>query len=159
MVLSIGKFHAFITFPLMTTYFLSLNPFIKSIFFNGMLLCIFILYQGQRYWHLKLKRLENKPFSQSENLQFFKKRKRINWLLISGIPVVLIFQFLTVDWLSMDSEIILWSVLANLFAVLDHINCYHRQLMVDNSEDLKYLIRNKRFKKASLAKDLQENRF
>lgn len=152
------KLHTFFTFPLLTIYFVSENPLGKSLFFvYGMILCIIILFQGQKYWYLKLKSLERKPFSQSENLKFFKKSKRTNLILISPIPVVMIFQILLINWSISDFNILLWSILANLFAVLEHINYYHTQLMVDNKSDLIYLIRNKRLKTASLAKDLKEN--
>jgi len=154
------KFHAFFTFPLLAIYFLTQHPFVKSIWFlYGMMVCIFILYQGQKYWQLKLRRLEGKPFSQVKNLKFFKKAKRINFLLIMGMPVILVVQLLIVNWSESDLDIVLWSFAANLFAVLEHINYYHTQLMVDNTSDMAYILRNKKLKTASLAKDLKENRF
>jgi len=52
----------------------------------------------------------------------------------------------------------LWGILSNIFAILEHINYYNRQLMIDNSSDLEYLKRYKRLKVASLAKDLKENK-
>jgi hypothetical protein len=53
--------------------------------------------------------------------------------------------------------ITLISFAANAFGILEHINYYHTQLMIDNTSDLSYLLRNRKFKKASLAKDLSEN--
>lgn len=154
------KFHAFFTFPLLTIYFLMKYPFIKSIWFiYGMSVCIVVLYQGQKYWQLKLWRLEGKPFSQVKNLRFFKKAKRINFLLIAGMPLVLAVQLLIADWAVTDFDLLLWSLAANLFAVLEHVNYYHTQLMVDNTADVAYILRNKKFKTASLAKDLKENSF
>ena len=152
------KLHAFFTFPALTVYFLATYPFLKSISFcYGMLVCIFILYQGQKYWQLKLWRLERKPFPQPKNLRFFRKAKRINHFLILGIPLVFILQFLIADWSSQDSGILFFTIVANVFAVLEHINYYHTQLMVDNAPDLHYIIHNKKLKAASLAKDLKEN--
>ncbi|HET8803559.1 MAG TPA: hypothetical protein VFM72_03205, partial [Aequorivita sp.] len=152
------KLHAFVSFPLLTIYFLSKYPVLKSIWFiYGMLVCMFILYQGQKYWQLKLWRLEGMPFSQGKNLRFFRKAKQINLLLFIGIPIILGLQILIVDWATQDFPIIFWSILANAFAVLEHINYYHTQLMVDNAADFKYIIRNKKLKTASLAKDLSEN--
>jgi hypothetical protein len=154
------KIHAFVTFPLLTIFFLSKHPFLKSIWFiYGMLICIFILYQGQKYWQLKLWRLQRKPFSQVKNLKFFKKIKRINLQLIMGIPIILGLQIFIADWSIQDFDLILWSVAANVFAVLEYFNYYHTQLMVDNSSDINYIIRNKKLKTASLAKDLKENSF
>ena len=154
------KLHAFISFPLLIVYFLSKYPFLKSIaFVYGMLVCIFILFQGQKYWQLKLWRLEGKPFSQIKNLRFFRKAKRVNLLLIMGIPLDFAVQIFVVDWTTQDFNILFWSVLANSFAVLEHINYYNKQLMVDNTADFKYIVRNKKLKTASLAKDLKENSF
>ena len=154
------KSHAFFTFPLLTIYFVLQHPFIKSIWFiYGMLVCIFILFQGQKYWQLKLWRLVGKPFSQVKNLKFFRKTKRINLLLILGIPIVLALQLLIVDWTTQDFNILFWSFLANGFAILEHFNYYNKQLMVDNAADFNYIIRNKKLKTASLAKDLRENSF
>ena len=152
------KAHAYITFPALIVYFLFNYPFLKSIWFiYGMLLCIFILYQGQKYWQLKLWRLEGKPFSQLENLKFFHKAKKFNSLLILGIPIVFGIQILIVGWTKEDVNILLFSFFANLFAILEHINYYHKQLMIDKTSDVQYLLRNKKLKTASLAKDLQEN--
>lgn len=154
------KFHAFFTFPLLTFYFVLNHPFLKSIWLiYGMLVSIFILFQGQKYWQLKLWRLEGKSFSQVRNLKFFKKLKHINLLFLMGMPIILAVQLLIVDWTMADVDILLWSFAANLFAVLEYINYYHKQLMVDNTSDVAYILRNKRLKTASLAKDLKENSF
>ncbi|XOL41547.1 hypothetical protein KCTC32420_01932 [Aequorivita nionensis] len=75
------------------------------------------------------------------------------------MPIILAVQLLIVDWTMADVDILLWSFAANLFAVLEYINYYHKQLMVDNTSDVAYILRNKRLKTASLAKDLKENSF
>src|SRR5690606_40166497 len=90
-----------------------------------------ILFQGQKYWQLKLWRLQGKSFSQVRNLKFFKKLKHINLLFLMGMPIILAVQLLIVDWTMADVDILLWSFAANLFAVLEYINYYHKQLMVD----------------------------
>jgi hypothetical protein len=51
----------------------------------------------------------------------------------------------------------MWAVFANIFGILEHFNYYNRQLMIDNTQDLNYVIRNRKLKIASLAKDLSEN--
>ena len=152
------RFHAFVTFPAILVYLILENSF-TDIFFllYGVLICIIILIQGQHYWKLKLYRLMNKPFNQEKNLNIFKNSKKINLILIGLIPITFGFQFYLNEWQFIPENLILWGVLANLFAVLEHINYYNRQLMIDNSSDLEYLKRNKRLKVASLAKDLKEN--
>jgi hypothetical protein len=52
----------------------------------------------------------------------------------------------------------MWAVFANIFGILEHVNYYNRQLMIDNTQDLNYVIRNRKLKIASLAKDLKENK-
>ena len=49
---------------------------------------------------------------------------------------------------------IVWASLLALFAGLEHINYYHRQLMYDNAQDLQWLLRHRRLRRAHLAEDL-----
>ena len=152
------RLHAFVTFPAILIYLIFNNSF-SNIFFllYGILVCIIILIQGQHYWKLKLYKLINKPFNQEKNLTIFRNSKKINLILISLIPIIFIIQLYKNDWKIIPENLILWAILANFFAVLEHINYYNRQLMIDNSADLEYLKRNKKLKIASLAKDLKEN--
>lgn len=152
------RLHAFVTFPAILIYLALKNSF-TDIFFllYGVLICIVILIQGQHYWKLKLYKLIDKPFSQEKNLNIFNKSKKLNLILICLIPVIFGIQFYQNEWKIIPENLFFWGVLANLFAVLEHINYYYRQLMIDNSSDLEYLRRNKRLKIASLAKDLKEN--
>ena len=48
-----------------------------------------------------------------------------------------------------------WGVLANLFAIGQHISYYYIQLMIDNPYDVIYIKKNKRLIEASLAKDMR----
>ncbi|NGX85305.1 hypothetical protein [Aequorivita sp. KMM 9714] len=152
------KFHAFISFPSLFIYLILTNS-LRDIFFllYGVLVCILVLIQGQHYWKLKLYSLIDKPFNQEKNITFFKKSKKLNLILIGLIPLVFVFQLYQNDWRILPENLISWGILANLFAVLEHVNYYNRQLMIDNLSDLEYLKRNKRLKVASLAKDLKEN--
>jgi hypothetical protein len=152
------RFHAFVTFPLILVY-LSLKYSFTDIFFllYGLLICIVILIQGQHYWKLKLYQLINKPFNQEKNLNIFKNSKKLNLILIGLIPIIFIIQLYLNDWQIIPENLIVWGILANAFGVLEHVNYYNRQLMIDNSSDLEYAMRNKRLKIASLAKDLKEN--
>lgn len=152
------KFHACFTFPLIAIYLLLRNPITDIVFLMyGLVLIIFILFQGQYYWKLKLQRLTGQPFDQKKSLALFKRAKSINGYLIAFIPLVFLFQiYLSKNKVSLN-ELTIWATVANLFGVLEHINYYYIQLSIDNSEDLKYLKRYKKLKIASLAKDLREN--
>ncbi len=152
------RFHAFVTFPLIFIYLILENSILDIIFLlYGILLCIIVLIQGQHYWKLKLYRLLDKSFNQERELNIFRNTKRLNLILIALIPLVFVFQVLQSNWQIMPKNLILWGLMANIFGVLEHINYYNRQLMIDNLSDVKYLQRNKKLKIASLAKDLKEN--
>ena len=152
------KFHAYVTFPLITLNVLRKHPVIEILFLlYGLALIIFILMQGQHYWKLKLYRLTDKEFDQRKNLDLFLKVKTINNYLIALIPAVLLLQLYLSGWkIEMDS-LMSWALAANLFAILEHINYYYRQLTIDNSADVKYVLTNRRLKVSSLAKDLKDN--
>lgn len=152
------RFHAFVTFPLILVY-LSLKNSFTDIFFllYGLLICIVILIQGQHYWKLKLYRLIDKPFNQEKNLNIFRNSKKLNLVLIGLIPIIFGIQIYQNDWQIIPENLMVWGILANVFAVLEHVNYYNRQVMIDNSSDLEYLKRNKKLKISSLAKDLKEN--
>lgn len=124
----------------------------------GLIVCMVILYQGQLYWRLKLDRLTGKQINQDANIRFFKKSKRFNWILISFMIPVLVVQLYIQKWNIESNDMFYWGILANIFAVLEHINYYYTQLMIDNKYDVEYLVKNKKLKKASLAKDLIGNR-
>lgn len=151
------RFHTFVTFPALLVYALFTYPPSEVVFLAyGLLVCIIILYQGQRYWKLKLDRLEEQKIEQEKNIRFFIKAKSINRLLISCMPILLMVLLYLNTW--GYNEMLLWGLLANVFAILEHINYYHTQLMVDNSYDVAFLVTNKRLKKASLAKDMEEKK-
>lgn len=98
-----------------------------------------------------------KPFNQEKNLNLFRNSKKINLILIALIPIIFAIQLYQNDWGIIPENLILYGILSNFFAILEHINYYNRQLMIDNSADLKYIKRNKKLKIASLAKDLKES--
>jgi len=152
------RMHAFVTFPFIIIYLLFTNSFLDIIFLlYGLVLCIFILFQGQHYWKLKLNRLTGNPFDQNKNLTFFRKSKKVNLIMISLIPIIFIIQLYLTNWIIKPENLMFWGAIANLLGVLEHINYYNIQLMIDNTSDLYYVIRNRRLKIASLAKDLSEN--
>lgn len=154
------KFHAFVTAPAMLLYGNFHFSIRESVFLSyGLIVCILILYQGQHYWKLKLHRLQNKPIDQNKNIQFFRRWKKLNILLISIMPVVFLIQTALDGWKIIPDNVLFWSILANVFAILEYINYYHIQLMIDNSEDFHYVLRNKRLKIAGLSNDLRRGRF
>lgn len=149
--------HAFITFPLIAVWLIITKPFSDILFLlYGLVLCISILYQGQHYWKLKLYTLTGRTFDRNKNLNFFRNSKRSNLVMIALIPLVLVIQLYLNNW-TLNGNLMLWAIIANVFGILEHINYYNRQLMVDNTSDINYLIRNRKLKTASLAKDLLEN--
>ena len=77
--------------------------------------------------------------------------------MIGLIPIVLIIQLYFSNWEVKTENLMFWAIIANVFGILEHINYYNRQLMIDNSSDLNYVIKNRKLKIASLAKDLLEN--
>lgn len=152
------RMHAFLTFPLIAIYLLFTNSFQDIIFLlYGLVLCIFILFQGQHYWKLKLNRLTGKPFDLNRNLIFFRKSKKINLFMIGLIPLIFMIQLYITNWTLKTENLMFWAGIANVFGILEHINYYNRQLMIDNTSDLNYVMRYRKLKMASLAKDLSEN--
>ncbi len=117
-----------------------------------------ILFQGQHYWKLKLYRLTKKDFDQQKNINFFKKMKWLNIFLIGLMPVILFFKLYIFGWTIKPENLFIWSLVANAFGILEHINYYNRQLMIDNIFDLKYIMHYKRLKISSLKKDIEENK-
>jgi hypothetical protein len=116
------------------------------------------LFQGQHYFKLKLKSLHGNSFDQNKNLLFFRKSKKVNLILIGLIPFVFVIQLFITDWIIKADNLLIWAVFANVFGIFEQINYYNRQLMIDNKSDLNYLLRNRKLKIASLAKDLKENK-
>lgn len=149
--------HAFLTFPAMIVYMAFHHPFTDILFLvYGLLVCILILIQGQHYWKLKLYRLTGKPFDQGYHIGLFQKARKVNLVFIGLIPVMFIIQLYFNQWSIPTGELFIWALVANCFAILEHINYYNIQLMIDNMSDVQYVLRNKRFKTASLKKDLMD---
>ena len=152
------RLHAIFTFPLIFFYF-SFNYPLKDILLleYGLLVCIFILFQGQHYWKLKLYSLKAISFDKNRNVQLFKKSRTINAVLIIFMPIVLLLQLSMKAWTVGSPQLMIGALMVNVFAILEHVNYYHTQLMVDNRADFDYVVKNKRLKTASLKKDLLEN--
>ncbi len=124
----------------------------------GIAFVVFILIQGTHYWRLKFFALQGKPIQQEQELDRFKKFKTINEILIGLIPVFVLLQwYISGKGFAEDNHLV-WAILANVFAVLEHINYYYYQLTYDNSYDVKYLLHNRKLKPASLKKDIRDGR-
>jgi len=145
---SAEKFFA-IVFTGITIIVLIKLPKPETIFLlYGLLIITIILFQGQHYWKLKFYALTEKPFDQKKNFELFKKAKRLNLIIISIIPLIILVQQFLTDW-----RIYFYGQYSlTYFCILEHINYYHRQLMIDSISDLDYLLKNKRLKIASLKK-------
>lgn len=124
----------------------------------GLVLIAYLLFQGQRYWQVKLSHLLNQPIQEGAHLAFFHRAKRINHWLFGFMPLVCLLQGLLFGWHITISTRISLAILANGFAVLEYINYYHWQLMIDTLADAQYLRRHRKLKVASLASDLAAQR-
>ena len=133
---------------------------LKNIIFllYGLLVVVLILFEGKHYLKLKLYRLTDRLFEQGKNIELFRKAKVLNSVLICVMSVVFIFQLYLSGWVIKGENHIGWALAANAFGILEHINYYHRQLSIDNLADVKYVLRNKKLKVASLAKNLRDNK-
>jgi hypothetical protein len=151
------RFNAFLFIGVML-YVIHTYGFLNTVFLNyGLFVMVFILIQGQHYWKLKLYSLTGIPFDQRSNLALFRRSEQMNVVLICLMPfIVLLQRYLSHGDIGPDN-LFGWAIFANVFAVLEHINYYHRQLMIDNPHDWAYLRRNKKLKIASLKKDLRDH--
>lgn len=121
----------------------------------GLAVFSFVLWQGQYYWKLKLLSLKGVTIDQQKSQALFRKAKRINLVLLAFIPVVL---FLQIRLAGDGIKLLGCAIAANAMGILEHVNYYVRQLMIDNEYDLRYLMRYKRLKIPSLVKDLRDGR-
>lgn len=119
------------------------------------LICL-VLAQGTLYWHLKLRTIDT--VTQRLPAYFhrlFTRFKRTNGILIAGYLPLFVYM-LSTHQTQGDEPI--WATVFWLFALLEHINYYHYQLMHDTTNDMRYLLRYKRLRHAPLATDLARNR-
>lgn len=142
-------FLAFIFFPFNSSFSLLYGLFVLS----------FILWQGQFYWKVKLKSLKGQEINQKQCISLFKTFKFINQILIFIIPFLFAFQLYLSNWTITSKLIFGLAIASNLLAILEYINYFVKQLMIDNKNDIIYLKKNKKLKTPGLIKDLRENRF
>jgi len=120
-----------------------------------------ILWQGTAYWWLKLRAVRTdseigrRPLCRA--LPALAVMKKVNWVLIGMLPVLLGVQGLVGTAFRSDLDVIAGLGLYVL-AVLEQINYYHYQLMYDTAADWPYLTTHKRLKRSKLYQDLSELR-
>lgn len=121
----------------------------------GLALVSVILIEGAHYWHLKLRSLRTKRPLPNGFRRRFARFRTLNVVLLASCPLVA--GLLHLLGLGSGSDLFFGSLLAG-FAVLEHVNYFHVQLMHDNRADLAYLLRHRRLRRAPLADDLRRAR-
>ena len=112
----------------------------------------YILVQGSFYWHLKIRAVvygTQLPSYFSTVFRFFQ----VSNIPALGIPFVVLLTAILLDRASVAD--VAWSASLLAFAILEHINYYVYQLMHDTANDLAYLKRHRKFRRAPLAEDLR----
>jgi len=122
-------------------------------------LVTWILWQGTAYWRLKLRAVQTdseigaKPLCRA--LPALAVLKKVNWVLIGMLPVLLAGQGLIGTAFRSGFDVIAGLGLYVL-AVLEQVNYYHYQLMYDYPPDWRYLVEHKKLKRSSLNRALEK---
>jgi hypothetical protein len=117
-------------------------------------LVAWMLWQGAAYWWLKLRAVQMDSGIARKHLRWFQVLKKVNWVLIGMLPILLGGRGLMGTVFSSGFDLVAGLGLYTL-AVLEQINYYHYQLMYDYPPDWRYLVENKRLKRSSLNRALQ----
>ncbi|MFD8561244.1 hypothetical protein ACWDOR_39525 [Streptosporangium canum] len=117
----------------------------------GFALFALLLLEGAEYWSAKLRQITTRNRFLPGAGAFLVARR--------GNVAVLVAGLLFITWTVMnDPGAGSWPGLGfGLFAVLEHVNYFHVQLMYDTAEDLRYL-RSRGLRRAHLARDLAVHR-
>jgi hypothetical protein len=119
----------------------------------GMFVICIILAQGTFYWHLKLQSVyKNELVLPSYFERAFSLFKWVNVALLSIYPILMIANRITP---LVHFQTSFWSNALFLFALLEQVNYYHYQLSHDNLNDIRFLIKHKKFRRSPLYVDLQ----
>ena len=112
---------------------------------------IYILLQGMLYWQLKLQSTVSRQPLPAFFQPLYRFFKYSNVVAIAGVAVFI--------GLAGSGPVDLWWSCGLLaFAVLEHINYYHYQLMYDTRGAFDYVRRNGRLRKAALGLDMGRNK-
>ena len=119
---------------------------------SAMGLICWLLVQGTLYWHLKLRALTQKTRTlPAYFVRTFTAFRVINLCCFALFP--LLAGYLRATGQIQTSQLV-GATLLWFFAILEHINYYHLQLMHDNPPDIRYLIQHKRLRPSPLRSDL-----
>jgi hypothetical protein len=113
----------------------------------------YLLLQGALYWQLKHRALSTSLSLPNYFERLFKLFKISNLVLLGGVALGFAMQIVNDGWHMQ----LAWPLGIFLFAVLEHINYYHYQLMYDTSASVRYVLRNRRLRKAALGVDLSRS--
>lgn len=112
----------------------------------------YVLGQGSLYWHLKLRSMSERaplPAWFAALFRFFK------WSNAFALGAPLAFLVVAAYLGGASGSDIAWSAGLLMFATLEFVNYYAWQLMHDNANDLAYLWKYRRLRRAPLAEDLR----
>jgi hypothetical protein len=113
----------------------------------GVALIMGVLVQGSGYWFVKLRQLKHKS-RLPIGLEWFRRFRSINVVVLGCCWLAGL-----VGTFTQPSRNALPGLLFTSFAVLEHVNYFHVQLMHDTSNDVRRLLR-RGFRRSSLARDL-----
>ena len=117
---------------------------------GGMAMVSYILLQGAYYWHLKQAAQVNRtPLPAYFHALF----KGFQWSNVAGLCAMALALVYGATG-STSPASMLWACGLTFFALLEHINYYHHQLMYDTRGAFAGLFRHRRLRKAALAVDL-----
>ncbi|MFF4989374.1 hypothetical protein ACFY19_19440 [Streptosporangium saharense] len=116
---------------------------------TGLLLVLVVLAEGGAYWWLKFAQLTSRS-PVPRGMGAYRVLARVNLALLAGGAVVV-----GASLAGGASGARVWPGLALwVFAVLEHVNYFHVQLMHDTRADLARLVRTRRLHRSHLARDL-----
>jgi hypothetical protein len=155
-----GESLAVVGFIIVSFLFNKANPQLQLFslfsFWASFFLLEFLLVQGIMYWYSKWRRLRSENTSVTP-IAIVQRLKKVQiWNIVLMIVVPFIFVFDLVKWYpSLPLKGLSLSAFIYLFAILEYINYFHIQLSYDNRSDMKYLVKSKKLKQASLSKDFE----
>ncbi|MEU4830722.1 hypothetical protein [Streptosporangium sp. NPDC023615] len=113
----------------------------------GFALFALLLLEGAGYWSAKLRQIATRD-------RFLPGRRAFEILRRGNVAVLAVGLLFVAGTVVVDPGIGSWPGLGfGLFAVLEHVNYFHVQLMYDTAEDLRHL-RSHGLRRAHLARDL-----
>lgn len=115
----------------------------------GLVLVLLVLAEGGVYWWLKFAQLSSRV-PVPAGMAVYRMISRINvGLLVAGAVVVGAGLVMGGSGAQVWPGAALW-----VFALLEHVNYFHRQLMHDTRADLGHLVRTGRLRRSHLALDM-----